>query len=251
MKPLAYIIVFGVLISAAGCSLVSNPIHKLWFYSYGSGSGDDAGLTPANFLELRADGSYTRDFGQYEYGTWARKDQKIFLTNRQHRTYEYSIKKFTTEEMQLIVARNRTGYFEGLPLPSAEPTQDPFSNVNNQWRIPATHKESEAEIRERLLNHCRFWDAYFSWALDKKLDVVDVRSTPTAIKIYGNGFGLIPMEELSPRWKGFFFDDEDCRKANDMLRDIFEHKTIAWAHTDSKYKMFIGAFQQLEQFLRH
>ena len=239
-----------LLPALSGCLFRSNPLAHLWFYQYGSGPGDDGGLTPANFLELRSDGSYTRDFGRYEYGTWMRKDMQLFLTDQHHKTYLYSIKSITPEEMQLVVAKDRTGYFEGLPLPSAEPAEDPFSTVNNQWRIPASHKENDGEIRDRLHNHCRLWEAYFKWALDKKLDVVDVRSTPTAIKIYGNGFGSIAMEDLSPRWKSLFFDEEDCRKANDMLMDILRHKTIAWAHTDSKYKMFIGAFQQLEQFLQ-
>ena len=238
-----------LVIALGGCLFRSNPLTHLWFYTYGAGPGDDVGLTPANFLELRSDGSYTRDFGQYEYGTWAGKEMRLFLTDQHHKTYLYSIKSITPEEMQLVVAKDRTGHFDGFPLPSARPAEDPFSTVNNQWRIPATHKESDAEIRERLLNHCQFWEAYFNWALDKKLDVVDVRSTPTAIKIYGNGFGSISMEELSPRWKSLFFDQEDCRKANEMIKDIFEHRNIAWAHTDSKYKMFIGAFQQLEQFL--
>jgi len=239
-----------LLTMSSGCIFRANPLTHLWFYAYGAGPGDDRGLSPANFLELRADGSYTSDFGKYEYGAWAKKDMQLFLTDQQHKTYIYSIKSLTPEEIQLVVAKNRTGYFGGFPLPSSQPAEDPFSPINNRWRIPATHKESDAEIRQRLLNHCQFWDAYFTWALNKKLDAVDVRSTPTAIKIYGNGFGLIPMEDLSPRWKSLFFDEEDCRKANDMVRDIFDHKTIAWPHTDSKYKFFIGAFQQLEQFLR-
>ncbi|HVS97697.1 MAG TPA: hypothetical protein VHE54_14485 [Puia sp.] len=233
-----------------GCIFRGNPLTHLWFYGYGSGPGDDGGLTPANFLELRSDGSYTRDFGRYEFGSWKRKDMRLFLTDQQHKTYVYAIRSLTPEDLQLTVAKDRIGYFSGFPLPADRPAEDPFSPVNNQWRVPATHKESDAEIRQRLLNHCRFWDVYFSWALNKKLDAVDVRSTPTAIRIYGNGFGLIPVEELSPRWKGLFFDEEDCRKANDLIKDIFEHKTIAWAHTDSKYKLFIGAFQQLEQILR-
>jgi hypothetical protein len=60
---------------------------------------------------------------------------------------------------------------------------------------------------------------------------------------------LLTNDDLPPRWKAFFYDDEDCRKANQILTDIFHRQTIAWANTDSKYKMFLGAFQQLEKFL--
>ena len=44
---------------------------------------------------------------------------------------------------------------------------DPFSAANNRWRLPATRKETDEEIKGRLRNHCRFWEYYFTWALDK------------------------------------------------------------------------------------
>ena len=241
-----------VAIALTGLCGCGNSQDRLWFYTYGSGSGQDSPeqLTPASFLELRPDGSFSLDFGKYQYGTWTRKEDQLLLTDQQHKTYVYAMKMTTPKEMELVVARDRTGHFESRPLPSSVPDEDPFSVTNNRWRLPATHKESDAEIRVRLLNHCKFWEFYFTWALNKKIDYLDVRSTPTAIKIYGNGFGLKPFDELPPRWKSLFFDEEDCRKANDMIQDIFHRQTIAWGNTDSKYKMFMGAFQQLEQFLR-
>ncbi len=140
--------------------------------------------------------------------------------------------------MQLDLGGGKTAYFESQPLPAATSGEDPFSGHNNQWRIPAAHKENDEEIKKRLYNHCQFWEAYFTWALKNELATIDVRSTPTAIKIYGNGFGLKPFEELPARWKSCFFDEEDCRKAGEMIQDIFQHKNIAWAHTDNKHKFF-------------
>jgi len=232
-----------------GCG---NSLNHCWFYSYASGSGADTtgGLTPASFIELRPDGSYTLDFGKYEYGAWTRKAGRLYLTDQQHKTYVYAMSLATPKEMQLTVAKDRIGHFESRPLPSDRLAEDPFSAENNRWRIPAAHKETDAEIKQRLYNHCRFWEFYFAWALNKKIDYLDVRSTPTAIKIYGNGFGLKPFDELPARWRSLFFDEDDCRKASGMIQDIFRNKTIAWANTDSKYKMFIGAFQQLEQYCK-
>jgi hypothetical protein len=247
-----YSFIAFLLLSLASCQFMSNSLSKLWFYTYSTGAatGKDTLLTPVSFLELRPDGSYTRDFGHFEYGAWTRKDQQLYLTDQQHKTYVFQLNNITSKEMQLTLAKDLTGNFESQPLPSDKPAEDPYSVENNRWRIPATHKESDEEIRQRLLNHCRFWEAYFAWALKKELEIVDVRSTPTPIKIYGNGFGLKPFENLPGTWKSYFFDEDDCRKANDMLKDIFEKKTIAWAHTDSKYKMFLSAFQQMAQFLR-
>ena len=236
----------------SGCMFAGNPLSKLWFYTYSNGSttGRDTLLTPASFLELRADGSYTRDFGRFDYGSWTRKDQQLFLTNQRHTTYVYPLGGVTDKDMQLTLSKGTQGDFEGLPLPSEKEAEDPFSLVNNRWRIPATHKETDEEIRRRLANHCHFWQKYFAWALDKNLETVDVRSTPTPIKIYGNGFGLKHIEDLPAEWRSYFFDAEDCQKANDMIKDVFDHQNIAWAHTDSKYKMFLSAFQQMENFFR-
>ncbi|MBS1665129.1 MAG: hypothetical protein JST68_29050 [Bacteroidetes bacterium] len=239
-----------LLLGLSGCQLISNPLPHLWFYTYATGSDGDSLLTPASFLELRGDGSYTRDFGQFEYGGWTRKDKQILLTNQQHKTNTLTIKGLSSKEMQLVMPDGKEGSFESLPLPSATAAEDPFSSKNNLWRIPPDHKETEAGIRQRLFNHCQFWETYFTWALDKQLETIDVRSTPTSIKIYGNGFGVKPFDELPARWKGCFFDEEDCRKANEMIEDIFRHKSIAWAHTDNKFKLFISAFQQLKRYLR-
>ena len=59
-------------------------------------------------------------------------------------------------------------------------------------------------------------------------------------------FDLIVKEKFIFR---IFLHHARHEDANDILADIFHHQTIAWGNTDSKYKMFLGAFQQLEKFL--
>jgi hypothetical protein len=241
-----------VLLSGSSCLMLSDPVPALWFYTYSGGAttGRDSLLTPASFLELRKDGSYTRDFGRFDYGTWSVKDHQLTLTNARHKTFIFPMTLVGNNEMQLSMGKGVPADFESLRLPSARAAEDPFSLANNRWRLPAAGKENDTAIRQRLFNHCQFWEAYFLWALNNEISTVDVRSTPTLIKIYGNGFGLKPFDELPAAWKSYFFDEEDCRKANAMIKDIFDRQTIAWGHTDNKYKMFVGAFQQLEQFLR-
>ena len=113
-----------------------------------------------------------------------------------------------------------------------------------------SNKETENEISKRLVNHCLFWKAYFKWALDNNIATIDVRSVPTPIKIYGNGFALKSFDDLPQTWKKYFYDSADCKKATELLQATFAHNDIAWAHTDNKYKMFIGAFEQLSSMLK-
>jgi hypothetical protein len=252
MKPRTSALIIFLLFAAAGCSLLVNPMPRIWFFTYGTGTpiGKDSLLNPASFLELRPDGSYTRDFGAFDYGTWLKKDHQLLLTSHDHQKMSYPFTLTSSNEMQLTLTGGSLANFDSKAIPSMQQKQDPFSVFNNHWRFPATHKETDAQIRSRLYNHCQFWEAYFRWGLDKGLNYVDVRSTPTLIKIYGNGFTLKSTEDLPPEWVSFFYDADDCQKAGNIIKDIFEHKTIAWANTDNKYKMFLSAFHQLQNFLR-
>lgn len=234
-----------------GCSSKKSKLARTWFftYSYEGAERRKDSLTPVSFLQLNADGSYTRDFGKFDYGKWSLKgDEAVNLTSETGQSSELNFQFVSGNELQLITGKESVANFESPKL--AKTKVNPFSRENNLWRIPAKKQESDEEIKKRLLNHCRFWEQYFMWALETKLATVDVRSTPTAIKIYGNGFGLKPLQELPRTWVSYFYDTADCRKANEQIAYIFKNKSIAWTKTDNKFKMFIGAFQQLQEHLR-
>jgi hypothetical protein len=249
-KPTTFLVFALTIICLVSCK-PSNPAG-LWFYTHSTGDASDNidSLTPASFIDFHEDGSYTKDFGKFEYGHWQMKDNKIILTDTSNKTADISVKYLGNKDLQLLTSNNSIANFEAQPDGLISHNTDPFSLEYNRWRIPAKHKESEQEIRSRLRNHCRFWEAYFSWALENKIDYIDVRSTPTPIKIYGNGFSLKDHSDLPKAWRMYFFDDEDCRIANNILYELFQFKSISWPHTDNKYKMFLGAFQQMQQLLK-
>ncbi len=232
----------GVLLS--GCLIHAGP-SALWMYTDGVPVSIDSLVNPASFLELKPDHSYTRDFGRFEYGTWSLDAGGLHLINQEHITQLYSPVTFEGINMNLDKEN-----FERNPLPAPDAEHDPFSLDNNRWRIPAEYKETDAEIKKRLYNHCQFWKAYFTWALDKDIHSVDVRSTPTALKIYGNGFTLKPFSDLPLTWINYFYDEEDCKKASGMLEDIMLHKNMAISSSQNKYKVFIGIFEQMERYLK-
>lgn len=236
---------------AAGCGAKRDRLQGTWFYTHSS-SGDGErhdSLTAASFMQFNTDGSYTRDLGKFDYGKWSLLgDTLIRLASEAGQPAELKVQFLSGTELQLITGRDAVANFE---MPATVTTKaNPFSRENNLWRISATRSESDEEIKARLRNHCRFWEQYFTWALEAQLANVDVRSTPTLIKIYGNGFGLKPLTELPQAWIAYFYDGTDCLRANKQIADIFKHKNIAWAKTQNKFKMFIGAFQQMQQFLK-
>jgi len=230
-------------------SLFQNKEEGLWFYTYSSGeSSFGFKLTPASFLCLNPDKSFTLDFGKFQYGKWTTKGDTLILNAT--KPYYFLINNISGTDMRLNPEPGVTCNFEKQHYSFSADAVEPFSLKNNQWRIPARHKETPAQIKERLVNHCHFWKDYFTWALNNEMATIDVRSIPTPIKIYGNGFALKAFEDLPSEWQSYFYDAEDCKLANTILQHVFEHNDIAWAHTDNKYKMFIGAFEQVEQLLQ-
>ena len=252
MKRIGYLFSILILLFLSYCNSRSSEIGKLWFFTHTTAAfGDDEqGPTPASFMNLQSDHTYTRDYVGFDYGRWELKDTMLILKSTNGNTISFPITYLSGNELRLSTAKGTIVNFESQSGNFSSAAENPFSLENNQWRIRATKKESELEIKNRLLNHCLFYEVYFRWALANKLNSVDVRSTPSLIKIYGNGFALKNFEELPPSWRSYFYDVEDCRKANDLIKNIFEHHDIAWVRTDSKYKMFISAFQQLGQLIK-
>ena len=242
---------FLITVFTQGCSKTKRP-DRLWFYTYSSGDAKNESMeaTPASFLCLKPDGSYTRDFGKFDYGSWKLEKSALVLHSNTNQVIIFPIKNFFNNELQLVSAKQTVLNFESQPNKFSSASDDPFSMENNQWRVPPTNKETDIQIKDRLRNHCRFNEVYFKWALDNELNSIDVRSTPSPIKIYANGFALKEFDDLPATWRSYFFDEEDCRKANNLIKNIFEKGLIGWVHTDNRYKMFMSAFQQLQEQLK-
>lgn len=236
----------------ASCiNILSHNRTNLWFYTYSSGeSSPELTLTPASFLYLNPNNTYTADFNEFEYGKWVKHGDTLTLHSAGGKIDNYLVNYESSKDLKLSIKPQLVYDFEGAAAKFSSEAENPFSLQNNRWRFQAKHKETPAEIKERLINHCIFWKTYFVWALNNNIEYIDVRSTPTPIKIYGNGFALKAFDDLPVKWKNYFFDSADCRLANKMLEEIFTHENIAWLNSDNKYKMFAGAFEQLEKFLR-
>ena len=241
-----------LLVLSLGACIQHKPGAGMYFYAPVADGQEhpDTALNLASFLQLRPDGSFSEDFGRYDYGNWNLKDGRLYLTNQHRRTYVYRVLSFTRTELDLRMDSGRTGHFRTHAMPSSQAAKDPFSLVNNQWRIPAIHKESDAEIRQRLRNHCQFWEVYFRWADTENENTSGIGDFPSPMKIYGNGFGLKHFDNLPQTWRSCFFDEEDCHKADTMIKRTFRRNKINWPKTDNDLQKMISGFQQLQEQLR-
>jgi hypothetical protein len=238
-----------IILIAFGCKN-SGEKSTLWMYTHYSttSEGKEVDFPPTSFLWLDSNGSYTRDFGTFDYGTWLISGKKLILINQQKRLVSYEISA-NDKIMRLLPDPTTIINFESRPLDETDPAANPFSLKHNLWRIKPKARETDSSLVKRLANHCQFWEAYFTWALTNNLSLIDVRSTPTPIKIYSNGFALKTSKELPAAWADYFYDDRDCLRSNTILEEVVKKNNIAWSQTDNKYKLFISAFQQMQKHL--
>lgn len=241
------------LLLALGACTPRKPGSQIWMYTtdFDRNKGRDSVLTNASFLDLQPDGRFTRDFARFEYGTWELKGMQLLLTDQYHKTYVYPVDSLDAKRLFLQLGTpDRVGGFRGLGPAPGSPEKDPFSVTNNKWRIPPANRESDDGIRRRLLDHCRFWEIYLTWAADADIDEVEVRNIPSSIKVHANGFGLKRYDDLSAEWRSFFYDERDCHRADSLMRNAFRTHNLTWPKTDDDMKRLISGFHQIQQWLQ-
>jgi len=241
----SYVFTLASILFLFSCNLNTKP-EAVWLFSHVDGRAKyDTLLNQASFLNLQPDGFYTRDFGFYDEGKWELNNEELVLHSKHRPVARIPVKALQKDELHLNATASLVAKFVKTPALRNE-KGNPFIPAYNQWRLKAKGKESNDEIRKRLLNHCHFWETYFSWGLKHQVNALDVRNTPTPIKIYGNGFGLKKFEELPASWTRYFYDTADCRQATEVLQTVFAKRNIKWPRTNNTYEMFVSGFQQLQ-----
>jgi hypothetical protein len=255
-------LLFASSIFLAGCQPGNTPLAGTWIYSneviFREGKNytekfkldEDARLSSANFLYLRPDSQYTANIDSFESGRWFIRENQLILLNTERKSRELIIQKLTANELVCTPRNKRVVYgFNAYPSHFSSEIENPFSKVNNAWRLRALHKESDRELATRLQQHFRFWEKYMEWGYKEKLNELDVRNTPSLLKIYGNGFQLEYYENLLPEWKQVFYDTTDCRIAYEMLYYKMYEKAVKWSKDESKFKTLANAFVQLQSWM--
>jgi hypothetical protein len=249
----------GILFS---CSPKKDPLVNTWIINENAvdrkaleqvtepGLAPDSRFNSGNFIDLQADGSYSSYLPEYETGKWFFKDQMLILVNRKKDMLELQVNKVDDNEMVCTNKLKRTIYrFKGLPNSFVSKAENPFSITNNLWRIKPLRRETDSELRKRMKNHFTYWKQYFAMGLKNRIEVLDIGSTPSLFKLYGNGIQLEYYENLFPEWKNCFYDSVDCRMAYENVYYKMYQKKIKWPDTEDRFERFVAAFSQLEQWM--
>lgn len=214
------------------------------------GGSMEYGFSGACFLNLQPDGNFSSYFSAFDYGKWRLRDSSLVLTDHNDGILVLDVKKLDRKEMICLNRSNHKVYrFNGFNNIFSSDAESPFSIANNEWRIRAAHKENDPQIQTRLKNHFRWWEKYFSWALKNKMEVLDIRSTPSVLDMYANGFELKYYDQQFPEWKTIFYDSSNCWRAYEMVYYLMYKKNIQWPKTENRFEAFVSAFQQLQQWM--
>lgn len=237
-------------------------LEKAWMYNddlskdqqmedvFKYGGTPEYGFTGGSFMNLQPDGKFTSNFNVFDYGDWKLQDSNLVLTNHGKGKLVLDVKKLDSKEMICVNKSNHKVYrFNGFPNSFSSEAESPFSIANNAWRVKANHKETDAEIRSRLKNHFRWWEKYFSWGLNNKMQVMDIRSTASVLDMYGNGFELKYYDQQFPEWKNIFYDTANCWRAYEIVYYLMYKKDVNWPKTENRFESFISAFKQLQQWM--
>ncbi len=238
-----------------------NPLVKVWIYNDDPskeqmeqsklyGRDIDIKYNPANFINIKEDGSYTAYLKNFSEGKWFLKEKNLVLVNKDRLITEFELHSNVANKLVLSDKMKRLVYhFDGYPNDFDKEADNPFAAVNNQWRMKARHKEGDKELALRIKNHLNFWQQYFEWGKREKIGYLDVRSTPSLLKLYGNGMEMEYYDNLLPGWKNAYYDTTDCRIAYEMLYYKMHEKDVKWPDTKNKFESLAAAFEQMKKWM--
>ena len=257
-----------LLIFLSSCSNDEEKLTRVWTYEPdempSSSSPVDSAINkkevvvfdPISFIDLQKNGNYTSYLPGFDYGKWYLRDSILLLTNFKNKNTRFLINKIHDNSMVITAnpfdRNNKAKYtLTGNKNEYQGPAENLFSIKNNKWRIKPLNKENDTQIKERLLNHLHYWELYFKWGMDNNKESLNVRRLPSPLKIYQNGFQLLPPKKQPPLWQACFYDEEDCIKAWHLLDNFFKTKKIDWPDAaKGKYFKFITAFKQMREGIK-
>lgn len=123
-------------------------------------------------------------------------------------------------------------------------TDDPYSMENNWWRMKPSEPEADERIKERVLNHLRFWELIFTDAEDYEREWVSYNWFASPLVIAVNGAQLSFYKEVQRQWDCNFFDSSDAQKGYALMRKCFSKK-INYLKTENKYRRSADMIHQL------
>lgn len=122
---------------------------------------------------------------------------------------------------------------------------DPFHENQNQWRQKPIRKESNEEIRNRLLNYILHYASILDASIKREKNTVSFAHSMGIIQVFRGGIGRVPKNKVINDWTNCFYDEDDAMKAYDLFssylnRGVYKGGTTgSWVNDDYDILMTI------------
>lgn len=178
----------------------------------------DEMMTPISFIDFQSDGKYSSYFYKYNHGTWEKKEDYLFLKQSTGKVDTILFKSISNDTLTLgFKEKDSYRYFKFTGFENSDdPSENPFLVENNKWRIESKTNETKDQIKNRILNHIRYYKLYFKLAVDKKIYKIDARTLPSPIEI--TQYGISPNSDPTfNEWKFYFKTTDNYQLACKMI----------------------------------
>jgi hypothetical protein len=278
MKQTLFILI--LFIPLCSCDQVSHTgddgISGLWNFQ-GSG-GDKNDIEEEAYLNLRKDKTYT--FYQpyyFDYGHWTYKDKKIKLVSDRKKILYLKEWELDVVDMDKDVLKIKFPFADTADkLPGLlkedlkekimytvhkniflnrnnvqyELNKDPFSLQYSKWRIHPDHKESCAEVKQRVIDNmehlCLFLD------VNSKSDAksISFRHSPHPFFFASNGISIDNNSQLPDEWINTFYDFDNETDAYFMISKLFDEDIDIPLHYQKYSELWYSILNQMYTIAR-
>ncbi|MFZ1751778.1 MAG: hypothetical protein WAU01_16380 [Saprospiraceae bacterium] len=211
-------------------------------------------------LHFYPDSSFTELEGyQTSHGNWS------FLNEKQIR---YGKNRLTIERFEQIKSNNyliASIYNKEDKIESelkfvedgkklADYKTDPFYPDNNKWRQRPLKKETNEEIRARLLNYILHYAYLLNASIERDDNEVSFAHSMGLIQVFQGGIGRIPKNKINKSWIECFYDEEDAIKAFYLFSSYLNKgvynggSTGNWAKDD--YEILMTLYYQIQKKIK-
>ncbi len=123
-------------------------------------------------------------------------------------------------------------------------TKDPYSRLNNMWRIKPAKPETAAQIFNRIDNHLQFWKLLVQDAIDNDKGYISFHWFESPLIVASNGAALRTYEGEKEEWDENFYDSLQAKEGYALLKKCFAKK-INLGNSDSHFQNDIVLLNQL------
>lgn len=113
-------------------------------------------------------------------------------------------------------------------------SDDPFYPSNNKWRLKPSKSETDAAIKQRVIDCVLFYSKFFRNNADHAYPSISFYGIPTCFKWYSGGISVTNKDKLSTKWFDCFYNKEQAIQGQQLLEKAITKK-YNWNKAEPKW----------------